>query len=75
MSGAKKLSRVKHVEQPITEMPRNENTQNVSEQEIYTMMPGLEEISVKKQETMAEPIQEETIAPVKRGRGRPRKIL
>lgn len=73
MSGAKKLSRVKHVEQPITEMPRNENTQNVSEQEIYTMMPGLEEISVKKQETMAEPIQEETIAPVKRGRGRPRK--
>lgn len=73
MSGAKKLSRVKHVEQPITEMPRNENTQNVSEQEIYTMMPGLEEISVKKQETTAEPIQEETIAPVKRGRGRPRK--
>ena len=73
MSGAKKLSRVKHVEQPITEEIKNNNVQNVSEQEIYTVMPGLEEITEKQQETTVEPVQEETIAPVKRGRGRPRK--
>ena len=73
MSGAKKLSRVKHVEQPITEEIKNDNVQNVSEQEIYTVMPGLEEITEKQQETTVEPVQEETIAPVKRGRGRPRK--
>lgn len=73
MSGAKKLSRVKHVEQPPTDIIKNDNAQNVSEQEIYTVMPDLEEISAKQQETTVEPVQEETIAPVKRGRGRPRK--